>query len=608
MVQNNPSDPVQRDFWIDDDYDGGRVQASLTGVCHGHYEERTDDKATLLTFRVRFEPKKRGFRFKRASITVVFSSEAKFDAATDGIVVKDFAPAGLYTVESYDNTEQTVNNHYASSGFQAGLQLGGVGHEFTRTYERRLGAKINGMSVLRGRNYGGANAIEWTLSEDEVAKTGVPEHIEVAVLLGRYDQERFKAAVAVAVDPSSGFQWLRNRLHRQRTVDPVLFDPCLEPQGEAAWVRESSVDPRNLGEIDLQSLVNICPIVAPIIPWSAKLQVSGPTAENDMDVEGYGIAHPGSPTGAGLTLAQLDAGTTVEERLFQMAQGMYEPAWYKFKRFDSLQLLNLYHYQHKLVVFDEKISQNQGKMSEEEITTMAALLKEYYEAIKAFKDISQMQRPEPTTLEVAAQTFADVIGTGDKGQHYKTASDALHMIDLSPKALGVPADMIRVLLERKFGRGDGEENRAQQKKAAVRKNNNSTPRGASASFEIAGSNVGAEISYSWYREENYTEERRPPGKPQSSGIRISPQIDAATRILVALGGGAFLLAPMYALTYIQVQKYQLITITLFVIVFAVTLATTSKASNQELLAATAAYAAVLVVFISQSPAPPDATA
>jgi Na+(H+)/acetate symporter ActP len=72
---------------------------------------------------------------------------------------------------------------------------------------------------------------------------------------------------------------------------------------------------------------------------------------------------------------------------------------------------------------------------------------------------------------------------------------------------------------------------------------------------------------------------------------------------VALLGGAFLLGPMYALTYVRVQKYQLMTAVLFVLSFAILVALGSKASNQELLGATAAYSAVLVIFINQNSAP-----
>jgi hypothetical protein len=57
---------------------------------------------------------------------------------------------------------------------------------------------------------------------------------------------------------------------------------------------------------------------------------------------------------------------------------------------------------------------------------------------------------------------------------------------------------------------------------------------------------------------------------------------------------------MYALSFIHTQSYQLITVTLFVIGFAILVAAITTGSNSEVLGASAAYAAVLVVFLSRS--------
>jgi hypothetical protein len=101
----------------------------------------------------------------------------------------------------------------------------------------------------------------------------------------------------------------------------------------------------------------------------------------------------------------------------------------------------------------------------------------------------------------------------------------------------------------------------------------------------------------------FEKELFPPGKPPipQSPVPILPVVDELARLLVALVGGGFLLGPMYAMTYIRVQKYQLMTAVLFVLSFAILVAFGTKASNQELLGATAAYAAVLVIFINQNP-------
>lgn len=84
------------------------------------------------------------------------------------------------------------------------------------------------------------------------------------------------------------------------------------------------------------------------------------------------------------------------------------------------------------------------------------------------------------------------------------------------------------------------------------------------------------------------------------GRYISPSVDNFARIMFALFGGIFLLVPMIAMAYINATRYLLIATVLFVLFFAFILALSSKASNQELVAATAAYAAVLVVFVGNN--------
>lgn len=81
------------------------------------------------------------------------------------------------------------------------------------------------------------------------------------------------------------------------------------------------------------------------------------------------------------------------------------------------------------------------------------------------------------------------------------------------------------------------------------------------------------------------------------GRHISPAVDNFARILFALIGGIFLLAPMTFKAYVTSMIYLLIITISFVVIFSVALALASKASNQKLVTATAAYAAVLVVFV-----------
>jgi hypothetical protein len=71
-----------------------------------------------------------------------------------------------------------------------------------------------------------------------------------------------------------------------------------------------------------------------------------------------------------------------------------------------------------------------------------------------------------------------------------------------------------------------------------------------------------------------------------------------SRLAMALFGGAALIAPMLIMTLHQSKLTSLLTTSLFVVVVAVTLAWWMEdAKNQDVMAATAAYAAVLVVFV-----------
>lgn len=79
---------------------------------------------------------------------------------------------------------------------------------------------------------------------------------------------------------------------------------------------------------------------------------------------------------------------------------------------------------------------------------------------------------------------------------------------------------------------------------------------------------------------------------------VSPVVSMTARIGIALMGGVCLLVPMVVLVWVERYEFRILATVLFVLSFAVLVALISKASNQELLGATAAYAAVLVVFVS----------
>lgn len=86
--------------------------------------------------------------------------------------------------------------------------------------------------------------------------------------------------------------------------------------------------------------------------------------------------------------------------------------------------------------------------------------------------------------------------------------------------------------------------------------------------------------------------------PPTTAPHISPAVDVATRILVAIVGGLLVLVPIAVLSYITEFKWVLFVTFAFTIVFSVGLSIMSRASNDQIIMATAAYGAVLVVFVA----------
>ena len=77
-----------------------------------------------------------------------------------------------------------------------------------------------------------------------------------------------------------------------------------------------------------------------------------------------------------------------------------------------------------------------------------------------------------------------------------------------------------------------------------------------------------------------------------------PLADMIARFLVAILTAAFLIAPLGVLTKQTRSGAHLLTVSIFILAFSIFLAVFSRATNQEIMGASAAYAAVLVVFVS----------
>jgi hypothetical protein len=71
--------------------------------------------------------------------------------------------------------------------------------------------------------------------------------------------------------------------------------------------------------------------------------------------------------------------------------------------------------------------------------------------------------------------------------------------------------------------------------------------------------------------------------------------------VTALGSGAFLIIPLCILSFQHGKAAHLVTVSISIVVFSFAISLTIRTSGPETIAASAAYAAVLVVFLSNNP-------
>ena len=81
---------------------------------------------------------------------------------------------------------------------------------------------------------------------------------------------------------------------------------------------------------------------------------------------------------------------------------------------------------------------------------------------------------------------------------------------------------------------------------------------------------------------------------------VNALVDRSVRFAVAISGGLFLVAPMLIMARHPSQTKSLITVSAFVVFFALVLSFGVRVKNLETLVSTATYAAVLVVFVGTS--------
>ncbi|KAF4624509.1 hypothetical protein G7Y89_g13664 [Cudoniella acicularis] len=232
------------------------------------------------------------------------------------------------------------------------------------------------------------------------------------------------------------------------------------------------------------------------------------------------------------------------------------------RKFEGLALLNLCYYEYELENLEKKIREAGGAVSSSNLASLRSLMKEYDQAVKGFLQLSQTSR----------QAFTKAVS-----QHLSLFPSEMVSHELIP----IYTDYAN--LKPKTPTGD-------QVRAVLQ--------------QILPLKAVADSDEVYFEHVSRT---AAPGGAGAAGYRarsdskqVSPFVDRLARVIVAITGGVFLLVPMIIMTFVQNAHLRLVVVSVAVVWFAVSVAVVSESSNQELIGATAAYTAVLVVYVGST--------
>lgn len=249
------------------------IRCDLIDVVHGSFDQDSGDYATLMILRFRFDPQKQSRRVIRARINIEFFATTK-GAATPEVYA--ITPEERWTVTPTTDHEETVK------GVEAGLGAAGaaivdasVKAKLERTVTRDISdaTTVTGsINLGQGKNSGISTCAAWNLLENKRHETGVPDSVQVAVLLRREDNELFNGKVTMDADVDFFTSIKKIMSSKVPLDDPILFNPKLEYKTsprKSEKVRTHGTN--NLSAVDRESLCEVrMAVEAHFASWGKK--------------------------------------------------------------------------------------------------------------------------------------------------------------------------------------------------------------------------------------------------------------------------------------------------------------------------------------------------
>lgn len=235
------------------------IRCDLMNVVHGSFDQESGDYATLVIFKFRFDPQKQSRRVLRARIHIEFFATTKGGATPE---VYTIAPEERWTVVPTTDHEETVK------GGELNLSAAGVPFVDTSVQaklERTVTRDISDATTVtgsinlgRGKNSGISNCAAWNLLENKSRETGVPDSVQVAVLLRREDNELFDGKVTMDADVDLVTSIERVFNQKIPLDDPILFNPKLEQKTRSRkYEKARKHGTENLSAVGLYSLCEV---------------------------------------------------------------------------------------------------------------------------------------------------------------------------------------------------------------------------------------------------------------------------------------------------------------------------------------------------------------
>lgn len=193
------------------------VRGMVTNVAHGNFHSRP---ASLIVFSFSLRSGGHGFRFKNANVKITFAKHPSEPSTHADPAILKFAPRKIYGLPTVEGKKNRVGGEISLQVPAGPLTVGptvSVERESEYEKEHRFKTVGNYWSSKHGTDW---DIVYWDVKENRKTKHGIPDRLNVAVVVER--EGTFTASVEVTVDTPIvngvfAFPWSKN--------SPAAFTP-----------------------------------------------------------------------------------------------------------------------------------------------------------------------------------------------------------------------------------------------------------------------------------------------------------------------------------------------------------------------------------------------